>query len=297
MAARTNVILAGAFALMAAVPVCAQQAATAEYVGWEVCQACHNEVTAVWQQTPMGRIFLTAPRNELESRGCEACHGPGSEHAQAGDSTGILRYSANSPATVEEKNESCLQCHNDGGRLHWSGSAHETRELACVQCHSVMKEISPERLLAKPTVAEVCTQCHLQRKAQAQLSSHMPLREGQLDCADCHNPHGSTGPSLLVEDSVNEVCFQCHAERRGPFLWEHAPVTESCLNCHEPHGSMNDNLLKVRAPRLCQRCHIENRHPTTPQDPTARFAFNRSCTNCHSQIHGSNHPSGVRFHR
>ena len=24
---------------------------------------------------------------------------------------------------------------------------------------------------------------------------------------------------------------------------------------------------------------------------------NRGCVNCHSQIHGSNHPSGARFHR
>jgi predicted CXXCH cytochrome family protein len=27
------------------------------------------------------------------------------------------------------------------------------------------------------------------------------------------------------------------------------------------------------------------------------FVFNRSCTNCHPQVHGSNHPSGLRFQR
>jgi hypothetical protein len=42
---------------------------------------------------------------------------------------------------------------------------------------------------------------------------------------------------------------------------------------------------------------VETRHPTTPQSPQALFVFNRSCTNCHSQIHGSNHPSGVRWTR
>ena len=26
-------------------------------------------------------------------------------------------------------------------------------------------------------------------------------------------------------------------------------------------------------------------------------AVNRSCSNCHSQIHGSNHPAGARFQR
>ncbi|MBI4519466.1 MAG: DmsE family decaheme c-type cytochrome, partial [Gemmatimonadetes bacterium] len=236
--------------------------------------------------------------NELEARACEACHGPGEEHVRGGgDRTKIFRFGKNSPASLAEQNTRCLQCHESGARLHWNGSVHESRNLACVDCHRVMTPVSPERLLAQPTVAEVCYQCHLLRRAQGQLSSHMPVREGRVTCTDCHNPHGSPTPRLLVENSVNEVCFRCHAERRGPFLWEHPPVTENCLNCHEPHGSMNDNLLRVRAPRLCQRCHIESRHPVTPQLPTQRFAFNRACPNCHSQIHGSNHPAGMRFHR
>jgi len=246
----------------------------------------------------MAKVFLHAPRNELESMGCEACHGPGSEHVEGGgDVTRIFRFGKDSPASVAEKNDRCLQCHESGARSYWEGSVHQSRNLACVNCHTVMTEVSPERLLVKETVAEVCYQCHLLRNAQSQLSSHMPVREGKVGCNNCHNPHGSATPKLLVASSVNEVCYGCHAERRGPFLWEHAPVTETCMNCHEAHGSINDNLLKVRQPRLCQRCHIEARHPTTPQGPTARFAFNRSCTNCHSQIHGSNHPSGVRFHR
>jgi DmsE family decaheme c-type cytochrome len=125
----------------------------------------------------------------------------------------------------------------------------------------------------------------------------MPLREGKMTCTDCHNPHGTFTPKLLVGNSVNDTCYRCHAEKRGPFLWEHAPVRENCLNCHEPHGSNHDKLLKIARPRLCQRCHIERFHPTTPQTPTSRFVFNRSCQNCHSQIHGSNHPAGVRLQR
>lgn len=277
--------------------VSAAQAGQATYVGSEICRACHVDAVAAWEETKMAKLFLSAARNEVESRGCEACHGPASAHVQTGDIAQIFRFSKNSPATVGEKNERCLQCHEKGARSHWSGSTHESRNIACVQCHSVMKEVSPERQLAKASVEEVCYQCHQQRKAQAQLSSHMPVREGKLTCTSCHNPHGSTGPSLLVANSPNEVCYQCHTERRGPFLWEHPPVTENCMNCHEPHGSINDNLLKIREPRLCQRCHIEQRHPTTPQSATARFVFNRSCTNCHSQMHGSNHPAGMRFHR
>ena len=118
-----------------------------------------------------------------------------------------------------------------------------------------------------------------------------------MTCTSCHNPHGSVTENLLKANSVNKNCYTCHAEKRGPFLWEHPPVTENCTNCHEPHGSNHEKLLKISKPRLCQECHIETRHPTRPQDYRTRFVFNRSCTNCHSEVHGSNHPSGRSFTR
>jgi DmsE family decaheme c-type cytochrome len=160
-----------------------------------------------------------------------------------------------------------------------------------------MKSVSEENQLAKPTEAEVCFACHKMKKMQFQKSSHMPLMEGKVTCVDCHNPHGSPNPNQLVEGSANENCLKCHAEKGGPMLWEHPPVKENCLSCHNPHGSNHDNLLVVKRPRLCQRCHDEARHPGTPRTATEAFVFNLGCTNCHSQIHGSNHPSGMHFIR
>jgi DmsE family decaheme c-type cytochrome len=143
----------------------------------------------------------------------------------------------------------------------------------------------------------MCAKCHPGRKAETLRPSHMPLAEGKMTCSDCHNPHGSNGPSMLSSKSINENCYRCHAEKRGPFLWEHPPVTEDCTNCHAPHGSVNPNLLKVRSERLCQRCHISTRHPSQPEGAKTRFVFGHDCLNCHSQIHGSNHPSGEFFLR
>ena len=285
-----------------------QTAPGATYVGHETCQTCHPQQMQKFAQTRMGKIFLRGARDDLEKWACESCHGPGSAHvSNPVDPTTILRYGKNSPASVEERNASCLQCHEKGFRTYWAGSAHEARGMACTDCHRVMERTSDRSQLVrvgakspfseKRAESEVCFQCHLERRAQLQRSSHMPLREGNLTCTDCHNPHGTATPALLSENSVNENCYRCHAEKRGPFLWEHAPARESCLNCHEAHGSMHASLLKARMPRLCQRCHIETRHPTTPFSPTSRFVFNRACTNCHPQVHGSNHPSGVRFQR
>ena len=104
---------------------------------------------------------------------------------------------------------------------------------------------------------------------------------------------------------LSSVWFACHAEKRGPFLFEHAPVRENCVNCHTPHGSNHEKLLVTARPLLCQQCHAQNGHPATLMTrgnmatgpmPDVRL-LSRSCSNCHSQIHGSNHPSGAKFER
>lgn len=279
-----------------------------EYVGSETCRNCHEGSFQSWKNTAMGRAFLDHPQTDIERRGCEACHGPGRAHVEGGGAIeAILRFDKKSNLSAQELNAQCLQCHEKGARMFWKGSTHELRGVACVTCHQVMQPNIPSLRFAEPltgnrqfvkqTRMEVCFQCHKLRRAQVVRSSHMPFREGKVTCTDCHNPHGSPNPSLLTASTVNENCYQCHAERRGPFLWEHPPVMENCMNCHEAHGSSRPQLLKASMPRLCQQCHVESRHPTTPQLAATRFAFNRGCTNCHSQIHGSNHPSGVRFQR
>jgi DmsE family decaheme c-type cytochrome len=296
-------------------PKAASAKADGDYVGNDTCVTCHEDQHRRFKNTVMGRIFAK-PRNALEGRGCEACHGPGKAHVEAGGGkeTIPVRFGKDSPQSAEEKNAACLQCHRRGQRLFWTGSPHETRGMSCVDCHQVMGEhtasVSAEGRFQAPlgetrelkrTQPELCLQCHQMRRAQLQRSSHMPFREGKVTCTNCHNPHGSPNPKQLIQSSVNENCYSCHAERRGPFLWEHPPVLENCSNCHEAHGSTNPQLLKMRQPRLCQQCHDNSSshagQPMPVLGSNSQRVINRGCTNCHMQVHGSNHPSGVRFQR
>ncbi|HTR64192.1 MAG TPA: DmsE family decaheme c-type cytochrome [Terriglobales bacterium] len=286
-----------------------------DYVGSEVCVTCHADQQKSFVHTVMGNALAHA-KSPLAARGCEACHGPGKAHVDAGGGreTILVDFTKESKTPVEEQNRACLACHNKGEQMFWMGSPHQSRAMACVNCHEVHYGSAAQQYEAfsehtrygapltehvgvKKPQPELCLECHQMRRAQLQRSSHMPYREGKVTCTSCHNPHGTPNPSQLIQSSINENCYSCHAERRGPFLWEHPPVMENCANCHDPHGSSNPELLKVRMPRVCDSCHDSSRHPTQAQPLSSIKNFNRGCTNCHSLIHGSNHPSGNFFMR
>jgi DmsE family decaheme c-type cytochrome len=199
--------------------------------------------------------------------------------------------------------------------VNWSGSQHQTHDLACSTCHKVHATADP--VLSKATQPEVCESCHKTQRAQLNRISAHPVKSGEMTCSDCHNPHGSTGPTLLTKNTINETCYTCHAEKRGPFLWEHAPVVDNCSNCHTPHGSTNAPLLKQRVPFLCQDCHtgdhgaginsganlvlgdvttVNGMLPPANRSPRAQTNA-RACLNCHVLVHGSNHPAGTKFQR
>ena len=270
------------------------------YVGAETCKACHETEATSLAATSHGKTGVADWSGGIA---CETCHGPGAAHADSGDPSKI-RVLRTLPGP--EQSAACLTCHERGDRSHWQGSAHDGRGLSCLTCHTIHQTGKPHpALLKKATEFETCGSCHLRRKASLMRSAHMPLREGTMTCTSCHDPHGSTGPSLLKQESINDNCYSCHAEKKAPLLWEHPPVKENCLTCHDPHGSLHPRMQIAKQPRVCQQCHDESRHPTQPYAeasagpeffPNARM-FDRGCLNCHSQIHGSNHPAGMRFLR
>ena len=278
------------------------------YAGTESCKECHLRSFNSFSETKMGRIFIKNPRDEREGRGCENCHGPSKLHVTTAGKIvgGLIVFTKGTSNPVAQRNQVCLTCHTKGARVFWEGSSHEASDIACTNCHTVMKDISNRHQLTKASELDTCGTCHLRQRAEQMRNSHMPVREGKMTCTSCHNPHGTATPALLKENSINDTCYACHAEKRGPFLWEHPPVLESCTNCHSPHGSNHEKMLKLAKPRLCSQCHNEIRaHPANPYgqgggsplSASVKFVFGRSCMNCHLNIHGSNHPQGAGFVR
>jgi len=276
--------------------------------GADTCLKCHDESS----KFPVLAIFRTKhaqpadPRTPFAKLQCEACHGPGGHHAEEvpeGQKQAPIRtFGTHSKVPAREQNQVCLGCHQDQARIAWKGSPHAGNDVPCAACHKVHAE--HDAVLTVATQPDVCYACHKVQRAEFEKPSVHPVRFAQMQCSSCHEVHGSMTEHLLIKPTLNETCYSCHAEKRGPFLWEHAPVAENCSNCHTPHGSIQPTLLAKRAPLLCQQCHSQAGHPSVartgaglPSGAPSAFLLNGACTNCHSQVHGSNHPSGVKLMR
>lgn len=292
--------------------------------GDAVCTRCHDET----ESYPVLAIAKTRHGTMADARTptCTSCHGESRRHVEnvrregetgrpkpdrtfGGSLSSTPRSKRmdeylgpagkrNTGTPVNERNGACLDCHQGGERLHWQGSAHDSRNVACTSCHQIHTQ--HDRVRDKFTQPDICFDCHKEQRAQTSRSSHHPIREGKVACSDCHNPHGTAGVKLLVRDNVVDTCYTCHMEKRGPFIFNHQPVTDDCTICHNPHGTNIASMLKSRPPFLCQQCHEPTSHrgnipgmlPGTGNAAGSRgLAQARSCLNCHTNIHGGNNPT------
>ena len=222
---------------------------------------CHDES---YKGTKHALAFNA--RTPAATHGCESCHGPGQKHAESGDPD--ADSAPQQDGAGQRRRATCMTCHSRAAsHALWDGSQHDQRNIGCVTCHSVHASKGPSQLKAR-TVMEQCATCHRRRHQQAApVQPHagagrgddvlvVPQRAWQHQRASC----------CAAGTTIDESCTSCHTDKRGPYLWEHAPVSESCVTCHDPHGSNNDRMLVSKLPFLCQRCHVTSRHPPTVYD-------------------------------
>jgi len=262
------------------------------YAGSETCQACHEDIYKRYAAT-VHHLTETSGRYKASEKGCEACHGPGKEHADAGGDPTKIFNPKGKPARVA--NARCLACHErQEDRHNFRQSRHGLNEVACIDCHSPHQ---PKRIgaLLISEVPALCYQCHGDVAQQFKRPFHHRVPEKGMSCNDCHNPHGgfNRAQTRHATGGTDPSCFKCHTEKQGPFAFEHAPVRlEGCTICHTPHGSNNPKLLKrPLVQQLCLECHTATPGVFGSQPPafhdlkSPRF---QNCTICHVKIHGSN---------
>lgn len=295
---RWNLVLAGML-------LCAASAAGAQQVDWErinpafkgatfvkddkACESCHETMNHKFGLSAHAETFK-AGKTAVKG-GCESCHGPRSKHIE--DPAPVAEWRS---LTKVQQSGICMQCHAGGSRMTFLSGAHVAGDVSCTSCHAVKDPRDRTGVLARARSTALCYSCHATAKVQMAKTSHHPVREGRMECASCHNVHGSN-PALLKTASLNETCTSCHSEKRGPYLWEHAPVRESCATCHDAHGSTNRKLLNKKEAFLCLSCHSYGGHINLPRYNRTSNPQGEGCVNCHMTIHGSQHPSGPKFTR
>lgn len=266
------------------------------------CTRCHDES----ESYPVLSIGKTKHGVMADGRlpSCVGCHGDSETHANKPEGMKerpgpAFPYGKRTANDVAAHNQVCADCHKGGKFLDWAGSAHGARDVSCTSCHTL--HVQKDKVRDKRTQPDVCFSCHKEQRLLANKPSHHPILEGKVVCSDCHASHGSAGPKLMTRQSIADTCYTCHMEKRGPFVRKHEPA-EDCTICHNPHGTSVDNLLKVRAPMLCQQCHEPSSHQaripgfgagTGSTTKTVGITQARACLNCHTNIHGTNNPANV----
>ena len=218
--------------------------------------------------------------------GCEACHGPGSEHirqAQYGmldsrkglevnlDDRGRARWVMNAETGIAERSESLLKP--------------PQQPEACGQCHarrgSLDEPYSHGKSLADTHQVALLDdglyfadgQIHEEVYVYGSFVQSRMYRAG-VTCSDCHDPHTAT---LVTGPEPNTVCAQCHS----PAVFAddshlgHAPASAGCVDCHMTDRTYMvvddrrdhsfriprpDIAAETGSPSACQDCHAGQTH-------------------------------------
>lgn len=165
----------------------------------ELCQGCHNKM--VNETLLANRVHGPV----VDQDACLTCHSP---HASS------EAYLLSKPTIAL-----CGDCHQSTiQRQIDSFSPHPpVAEGECSSCHSPHSS-NTEFLLAGETVIEVCSSCH-----DWEAHSSHPIGDDYvdprnpnltLDCASCHETHGTPHNSFTHAEPRRELCELCHADYR-----------------------------------------------------------------------------------
>lgn len=124
----------------------------------------------------------------------------------------------------------------------------------CESCHrgsggnrfnDLEKENSTVRTFSSDP-QRLCITCHNQvqfRPDDTGLWVHGPVATGS--CINCHSPHYSRRPYMLLGDSNNDLCGSCHNDRNLNNTGHPPTINADCVDCHDPHTSSYPLLLRA----------------------------------------------------
>jgi len=253
-----------------------------------MCADCHS--TAVRKGYDPATDQFRTTHSEL-SVGCEACHGPGSQHAKWGAYPGFVRrivWDNNGlPAQLTERRDARWTMDATSPTARRSTPRYTDREIeTCAQCHASRAHIA-EGYTAGATLLDYYIPSLImadqyfpdgqQRDEVYNYGSFLQSRmyHAGVTCADCHDSH-----TQKLRAPGNQLCAQCHqpAVFDAPSHSFHPPGSPGaqCVSCHMPDTTYmeidprRDHSIRVPRPDLsislgvpnaCNRCHQDRDAP------------------------------------
>jgi len=198
--------------------------------GAQACLECHeSEKVMGIRETPHANF--DDPKSPASREQCESCHGPSAIHMKFPMQVGNIVFTQHGKTPIHDRNEACLECHNEGEQAHWNEGAHGD-ELSCAACHVMHKPADP--VLVKKNQAQDCGECHTDIVGTAPVATTHPLTgEKAMYCTECHNAHGPTNL---------KTCASCHAQDPASLAKEspkaqdyHARAISRKIDCTDCH--------------------------------------------------------------
>ncbi|HEX5133206.1 MAG TPA: cytochrome c3 family protein [Candidatus Krumholzibacteria bacterium] len=258
----------------------------------ELCIVCHKDLEP-----------LTAEKNThdpFKKGDCSVCHAPHSSQVP-----GLL---------VAKESDLCAQCHKDVASGHKKVPG--VGDFACSSCHDPHASNKKAKFAAnahEPFATGDCESCHAMENGEVTIGDDFPPSDlcstchdneaalvaganshfgagamagkGAAACLECHDPHVSGRPAMLVADQ-NTLCRKCHDSlpETGKIKgFAHVPFTEgNCTGCHNPHGSSAPHKLAKAPAQLCVTCHAEIVAPAESGKTTHPAMEAAECTDCHA---------------
>ncbi|MDE3105390.1 MAG: cytochrome C [Acidobacteriota bacterium] len=246
-----------------------------------LCDGCHS----------VGLSPVTGHVTEWNV-GCEACHGPGSEHVRHPLKSNIVN-----PERLDyvRGNDTCIQCHSQGRPLEGqgfndAGGQHFDWPVGYRPGTRLVDYWRLEEL--KPGVTNFFQYADLtahKNRMQGNDFIQSNMYHRQLRCFDCHEVHSNQIESNLMAKG-NELCLNCHdAASSNPSglkgtVSEHTHHAEGsagsqCLACHMPRieqtikdGYVGAHTFRFITPAMTEQSGIPNPCTSCHKDKSTTWA-------------------------